>query len=138
MVWIKRVLLLVVVTGLGFLAWSYVAGGLKMKRDYWDFAEAMESCTPLQQSWTFKGHPFSRSVKGVESETCVIDMSTPSPQMLECKFAMAEMPVLAESFARQAENIDLIGMARLHIDINSDDPYFVALNSDACRLVDPA
>ena len=138
MVWIKRLLVVALVTIAALSAWSYFMGGLKMQRDIAIFATAMEDCSPLSQEM---GEPIPgirafRAILGREGDACRIEMSTTTPQVLDCRWPMEDMAAIAASFARQADLIDFFGGTRLVIDTSSDDPFYTALNNGSCDLVE--
>lgn len=139
MLWLKRLVILLAVGVIGFLAWSWFAGPLRAKRDIAEFAQMMESCTPFDQPYKtlIGGYDMHRAVKGPEEGACRVTMSTTSPKILSCAFASSDMPDLAASFARQADAIGFFGSTSIQIDTNSTDPLTTAMNSPACALVDP-
>ncbi len=138
MKWIKRILAVILLAIAAFFVWNWFFGPLKAKRQYAQFSRAMASCTPLDQTVTamMRGLSLTRSVKGADGETCGIEMQAlaPEPTFLVCDLPLDQMPELAASFLRQNDNIGLFGITRVYIDIDSDDPWQVAMNSPACRL----
>ncbi|HHL20482.1 MAG TPA: hypothetical protein ENJ52_03025 [Aliiroseovarius sp.] len=138
MKWVKRILAVVLLVIAAFFIWNWFFGPLKAKRQYAQFAKAMASCTPLEQTVTamLRGLTLTRSVKGPDGDTCGVELQTPAPfpQFLVCDLPLDQMPELAASFLKQNDNIGPFGITRVYIDIASDDPWQVAMNSAACRI----
>lgn len=136
MTWLKRILILIVIAAIGFFAWNWAFGPIKAKRQIVQFAAAMETCEPLEQTVTFmsRGNPKTHSVKGQDGDMCVFEVQTaaPFPEFIVCTLPMAEMPVIAESYGKQGDNIGIFGGVRFTMSTESQDPYFLALNSPAC------
>jgi len=139
MIWFKRLVILLLLVAIGFLGWSWQFGPMRMKRDINDFAKNMESCAAFDQDFrnAFNGETMNRAVLGPVDDTCGVRMDTLSPQVMQCAFAMEDMPELAAAFARQADNIGFFGGMRLIIDTQSTDPLQQAMNSPACEFTDP-
>ncbi len=134
----KVLLIVVLIAVIAFFGWNWFFGPLKAKRQFAEFAEAMSTCTPLDQTITamMRGRTLTRSVKGPDDTTCGIEMQTPAPlpEFLVCNLPLDQIPVLAASFLRQNDNIGLFGITGVQIDINSDEPMQVAMNGPACRV----
>ncbi len=136
---IARIVLSLLLIGvIGFFGWNWFFGPLKAKRQFAAYTEAMSACTPLEQTVTALtgGMTLTRSVKGPDGDTCGIEMQSPAPfpEFLICDLPLDQMPVLAASYLKQNDNIGLFGITGVQIDINSDDPMLVAMNSPACRV----
>lgn len=135
---LKLILAAVLVGVIGFLVWNWFFGPLKAKRQFAAYTEAMATCTPLEQTVTAltRGLTLHRSVKGPDGDTCGIEMQTPAPfpEFLVCDLPLDQMPQLAASYLKQNDDIGLFGITGVQIDINSDDPMSVAMNSEACRI----
>ncbi len=134
---VKIILALAVVAGGAFFAWNWSLGPIKVKRDVRAFAAAMESCTPITQevSYRLKGQSLTRMVKGKNGKTCRVEIqaAAPDPVFVICDLAQERMPVYADSFRKQNDNIDIFGRMRVTISLSSDDPLFVAMNGPECR-----
>lgn len=135
---LKALVIVVLIVVIGFFGWNWFLGPLKAKRQIAQYAAAMSSCTPIEQTVTamLGGLTLTRSVSGPDGDTCAIEMQTPAPfpEFLVCALPPDEMPVLAADFLRQNDNIGLFGMTSLRIDINADDPLQAAMNSPACEI----
>ena len=135
---LKRLLIVFLIGVIGFFGWNWSFGPLKAKRQFAQYAAAMSTCTPLEQTVTamMRGMGLTRSVGGPDGDTCGIEMQTlaPFPEFLVCDLPLDQMPVLAADFLRQNDNIGLFGITGVQIDINSDAPMQAAMNSPACEI----
>lgn len=135
---LRGLLVVVLIAVIGFFGWNWFFGPLKAKRQFAQYAEAMSTCTPTEQTVTamMRGLTITRAVLGPDGDTCGIEMQTlaPFPEFLVCDLPLDQMPVLAADFLRQNDNIGLFGITGVQIDIGSDDPMQVAMNSPACRI----
>ncbi|VAV89776.1 hypothetical protein MNBD_ALPHA07-1156 [hydrothermal vent metagenome] len=138
MIWIKRIGIVLLLAVIGSLIWSWQAGPIRMKRDISGFAEKMGSCSAFNQDFKdlFSGKTMNRAIAGPEDDTCVVRMQTYSPQILQCSFAMEDVPELARAFARQADNIGFFGGWRVNINTQNPDPWQRIMNNPACKMIE--
>ena len=138
MKFLKALLVILVLAVVAFFVWNWFFGPLKAKRQAVQFAEAMQGCTPIDQTLTALtgGQTLTRAVKGPADGNCRFEIQalSPDPMFMVCEVPLDQMPALAESFRKQNANIGLFGITRVQIDISSDDPLQTAMNSDACQL----
>lgn len=135
---LKALLVIVVLAVVAFFVWNWFFGPLKAKRQGAQFADAMESCTPVDQTLTALtgGQTLTRAVKGRKDGNCRFEIQalSPNPMFMVCEVPLDQMPALAESFRKQNANIGLFGITRMQIDTESEDPMQTVMNSDACQL----
>lgn len=129
--WIIGVVVLAVV---GFGAFQYQYGGLRVKRDMVAFGGHMIDCKPYVQDFydPLSRRTMNRRVEGPADGKCLVQMQTYGPEPLVCNFPIEDMPMIGAGFADLAGDIDIFGNISFSYNSADETPLYVALNSGAC------
>ena len=133
---VKIIVAVIVVAVIGFFAWNYSAGPLKVRRDMHAFADSLERCEPFARSIKAPGGPaLQHTIEPLDDGRCRLRMDTLGPHELRCDFAAGDLRDIAQGFADNADSLGIFGGMEIRISTSNPDKLTQALNSDACETI---
>ncbi len=137
MKYLKVSLVVVCIAVAAWLTWNYLDGPLKVKRDMHAFAASLEQCETFSRDLKTiaRGVTVNYAIDGIREDRCHVRMETLGPHVLNCAFAVEDLPVIAQGFHANADALDMFGGMTFKYSSSDPDPLTRALNSDACESV---
>ncbi|MEO0400719.1 MAG: hypothetical protein AAF224_15030 [Pseudomonadota bacterium] len=140
---LKRVLTgIAVVIVLAAVGYLYQYGKPRVVRETGSFAEALTTCTPLEQDyWSADlGRTLKRTVIGPTAEedgVCAASFEALGAKALRCDLPPDAAAVMAEGLLAQLKDIDFLGrVTAFRMSTENPDPMTVVMNGPHCRVED--
>ena len=135
---ITIILALVVLAGIGALAFAYYFGGPRVERDANVFISALGNCTPFEQeAWVpMLRSAMGRAVVGPEGANCVMTMEGLGGESIRCTLNDADKALMLQFVRDGAETVTFFGGQTASLSYSSDnpDPLTQLLNGPNCTV----
>jgi len=124
---------------LGFLYFTNAFAGVRIKRELNSFADALETCTPLDQDYfaPMLGKTMFRSVEGEREGGCVATFAAIGATAIHCLIPDGDREIIVDGFRKRAEATPKFALSygmEINYDSRHPDPLTTLMSGPACTI----